>query len=72
MAVVMIALVIGWQHTSGRSLRDRTSWLERARAATLSDRDGGTGGDGDIDDDQARLDAYNVWLARVAERDRSQ
>jgi putative copper resistance protein D len=72
MAVVMIALVIGWQHNSGRSLRDRSSWLERARAATLSDRDGGTGGDGDIDDDQARLDAYNVWLAQVAERDRSQ
>jgi putative membrane protein len=68
MALVMIALVIGWQHTSGRSLRDRSSWLERARAATLSDR---AGGDGDIDDDQARLDAYNAWLARVAERDRA-
>jgi cytochrome c oxidase assembly factor CtaG len=68
MAVVMIALVIGWLRTSGRSLRDRHSWLEQARAATLSDR---AGGDGEVDDDEARLDAYNAWLARVAERDRA-
>jgi len=49
--------------------------LEQARAATLSDRAGGDGADsadGDIDDDQARLDAYNAWLAQVAERDRAQ
>ena len=72
MAVVMIALVIGWARTSGRSPRDRSSWLEQARAATLSDRAGGHRADGDIDDDQARLDAYNAWLAQVAERDRAQ
>lgn len=73
MAVVMIALVIGWQHTSGRSLRDRASWMERARAAALSDRAGGGGdSDSDIDDDDARLDAYNAWLAQVSERDRPQ
>lgn len=67
MAVVMIALVIGWQRTSGRSLRDRSSWLEQARAATLSDR---AVGDGDIDDDDARREAYNRWLASMAEQDR--
>lgn len=62
MAAVMTLLVIGWLRTSGRSLRDRNSWLEQARATTLSDR---TGSGGDIDDDDARRDAYNKWLSQL-------
>lgn len=62
MAAVMTLLVIGWLRTSGRSLRDRNSWLEQARATTLSDR---TGKGGDLDDDDARRDAYNKWLSQL-------
>ena len=65
MAAIMILLVIGWLRTSGRSLRDRDSWLEQARATTLHDRTGS--GAGDLDDDDARLDAYNSWLAHMSE-----
>jgi cytochrome c oxidase assembly factor CtaG len=66
MAAVMTLLVVGWLRTSGRSLRDRSSWLEQARSATLSEH---TGSGGDLDDDDARLDAYNKWLAAMADED---
>jgi putative copper resistance protein D len=62
MAAVMTLLVIGWLRTSGRSLRDRNSWLEQARVTTLADR---TGDGGDLDDDDARRDAYNKWLSQL-------
>ncbi len=72
MAVIMVALVIGWLRTSGRSVRDRDSWLEQAREATLHDRTGVPAG-GDLDEDEARLAAYNEWLASIAARpDRAQ
>jgi putative copper resistance protein D len=64
MAAVMTLLVIGWLRTSGRSLRDRNSWLEQARATTLSGRTGGDS-DTDLDDDDTRLDAYNKWLSQL-------
>jgi putative membrane protein len=66
MAAVMILLVVAWLRASGRSLRDRNSWLEQARAATLSQH---TGSGGDLDDDDARRDAYNKWLAAMADED---
>jgi putative copper resistance protein D len=66
MAAVMILLVVAWLRASGRSLRDRNSWLEQARAATLSQQ---TGSGGDLDDDDARRDAYNKWLAAMADED---
>lgn len=77
MAAVMTLLVIGWLRTSGRSLRDRSSWLEQARAETLRGRTGGEArpvatsapAPDDLDDDQARLDAYNAWLAGMAKDD---
>ena len=68
MAAVMILLVIGWLRTSGRSLRDRDSWLEQARATTLRDRTGGAAAM-EIDDDDARREAYNEWLAKMAHTD---
>jgi cytochrome c oxidase assembly factor CtaG len=74
MAAVMTLLVIGWLRTAGRSLRDRNSWLEQARTITLGERTGSepaAGGElsGDFDEDQARLDAYNRWLAAMADSD---
>ena len=69
MAVVMIALVLGWLRTSGQSGSDRVSWLEQARIAALNERTGAVAED-PIDDDDARLAAYNEWLARVAEPQR--
>jgi len=71
MALIMVALVITWLRTSGQSTRDRDSWLEHARAATLRDRTGDASG-GDIDEDQARLAAYNEWLANLARHDQRQ
>jgi cytochrome c oxidase assembly factor CtaG len=68
MALIMVALVISWLRTSGQSARDRDSWLEQARDATLRDRTG-DGSGGDIDEDQARLTAYNEWLASLARHD---
>jgi len=71
MALIMVALVISWLRTSGQSARDRDSWLEQARDATLRDRTG-DGSGGDIDEDQARLAAYNEWLASLARHDQRQ
>ena len=74
MAAVMTLLVIGWLRTSGRSLRDRNSWLEQARMVTLDERTGAAAEPNanapDYDDDQARLDAYNRWLADMSGTDR--
>ncbi len=72
MAAVMVLVAFGWQHTAGRSLRDRSSWLEQARVTTLGDRIGGQPGSAraaaaDFDDDDTRLDAYNRWLAGMAQ-----
>ena len=76
MAVVMTLLAFGWQHSAGRSLRDRDSWLEQARVATLGDRIGRQPGAAtsaaDFDDDDTRLDAYNEWLAGMAGSERSE
>jgi cytochrome c oxidase assembly factor CtaG len=69
MAVVMIGLVIGWLRTSGQSARDRSSWLEQAREATLHERTAGHSG-GELDEDESRLIAYNEWLASIARADR--
>ncbi len=68
MALVMIVLVVGWLRRSGREADDRTSWLEQARFATLDERTGATvasAADVDPDADEARLAAYNAWLARL-------
>ena len=66
MAAVMTLLVVGWLRTSGRSLRDRNSWLEQARAETLRGRTGGSSADAlELDDDDTRLDAYNKWLSQL-------
>ncbi|SDI78605.1 putative copper resistance protein D [Frankineae bacterium MT45] len=77
MAAIMVALAISWLGQSGRSGRDRSSWLEQARAQTLAERaslsssperDTATSQTADIDDSDADRDAYNKWLADIAKR----
>ncbi len=64
MAVVMIALVLGWLRTAD-STPARRGWLEQARGAAFSEHTG-AGGDDELDteDDAARA-AYNDWLAEL-------
>ncbi len=74
---IMIGLVVAalFPWLLGRTRTGtRLRWVEQARRANL-DRylqatPGGTAvtRDGDVDDDEARLDAYNAWLADLAAR----
>jgi hypothetical protein len=66
MALVMVALVIGWLRSSERLSPDRMSWLEQARIAALNERTGSSAS-GPVDDNDDQLAAYNRWLASVAE-----
>jgi cytochrome c oxidase assembly factor CtaG len=67
MALIMLAVGLIWLH--GRAPAPASpGWAERARAATMAERTGEPER-ADLDDDAA-LDAYNRWLARMAEHDR--
>jgi putative copper resistance protein D len=78
---IMIALIvtalIPW--VSGRGLGGaRMRWIEKARRANLDryaealpNRAAARADHSDAIDDDARLDAYNAWLARAAANDRS-
>jgi putative copper resistance protein D len=69
MAVVMIALVIGWlRDADTSSAADEKGWLEQARRATFTDNTGAET-DGAIDADDAARASYNEWLASL-ERNR--
>jgi cytochrome c oxidase assembly factor CtaG len=52
----------------------KMQWVEKARRATMARYEGylpaGPAPRRDVDDDQRRLDAYNAWLAAMAEQDR--
>jgi cytochrome c oxidase assembly factor CtaG len=75
---IMIALIAAamaaWVAKPGRGPANRMRWIEQARRAnfdrytTVTPHQ--TSSTGDLDDDQARLDAYNAWLAEMATRDR--
>lgn len=66
MAVVMVALVVGWLRRVQPT--DEKGWLEQARRATFSEHTGAAS-DGPaaagIDDDDAARASYNEWLARL-------
>jgi putative copper resistance protein D len=69
MALIMLVVGLIWLH--GRSpVPAAPGWGERARSATMAERTGEPERP-DLDDDAA-LDAYNRWLAKMAERDGSQ
>lgn len=66
MAVVMIALVIGWLLRIEPS--DEKGWLEQARRATFSAHTGAATADAEaaaFDDDDAARGSYNDWLAQL-------
>jgi putative copper resistance protein D len=77
---IMILLIIGaivpWVTGRSRNI-SRMQWVEKARRAHF-DRYAGylpsetpaAGNHNDVDEDERRLDAYNAWLAAMAERDR--
>jgi hypothetical protein len=68
----MVALV-PWLRGRGRS-GGRLRWIERARRARFESYlpSGTTAGSGlaAVDDDDAVLDAYNAWLARMSSTDK--
>jgi putative copper resistance protein D len=77
---IMIALIVTamvpWVMGRGRTA-NRMTWIEQARQAALSryatvppGQQGNPSPGRDIDDDQARLDAYNAWLADLADGDK--
>ena len=68
MGLVMLVVGLIWLHGRGPA-PETPGWTERARATTLAERTGEPERS-DIDDDEAALEAYNRWLARMAERDR--
>jgi hypothetical protein len=68
MGLVMLAVGLIWLHGRG-PVPEKPGWTERARAATLAERTGEPER-ADLDDDEAALEAYNRWLAKMAERDR--
>ena len=68
MGLVMLGVGLLWLH--GRAPAPaQPGWTERARAATLAERTGEPERD-NLDDDEAALEAYNRWLAKMAEQDR--
>jgi cytochrome c oxidase assembly factor CtaG len=68
MGLVMLVVGLIWLHRRGPAAA-KPGWGERARAATLAERTGEPERD-DVDEDEAALEAYNRWLAKMAERDR--
>lgn len=77
MILLIVSAIFAWISGPGRGRANRMRWIEQARLATF-DRYGAalphqsSSGHTDLDDDQARLDAYNAWLAEMAARDRRQ
>jgi cytochrome c oxidase assembly factor CtaG len=70
MALIMLGVGLIWLHGRGPAPA-QPGWAERARSATMAERTGEPER-ADLDDDEAALDSYNRWLAKMAEKDRSQ
>ncbi len=67
MALLLLVVGLVWLH--GRAPAPvAPGWTERARLSAMAERTGEPERQ-DLDDDDAALDAYNRWLARMAERD---
>ena len=69
MAIVMVALVIGWLRRVETDQADEKGWLEQARRATFSAHTGDESTAADtFDDDDAARASYNAWLADLERR----
>ena len=72
MAAVMIVLVLAWLRDPARESADRTGWLEQTRRAHFAERTQLAGepaadlaDNADFDESDAKLAAYNRWLASI-------
>jgi putative copper resistance protein D len=73
MLCLILTALVPW--VAGRNRNTvRMRWVEAARRATLDRYDRylppGAATRHDVDEDERRLDAYNAWLAAMAEQDR--
>jgi cytochrome c oxidase assembly factor CtaG len=73
MICLILAALVPW--VAGRNRNTiRMPFVEKARRATLDRYDSylpaGAASARDVDEDERRLDAYNAWLAAMAEQDR--
>jgi cytochrome c oxidase assembly factor CtaG len=69
MAVIMIALVLGWLRRVETAHADEKGWLEQARRATFSEHTGSESTEAEtFDDDDSARDSYNKWLADLERR----
>jgi putative copper resistance protein D len=76
MAVVMVALVVGWLRRPDLRRRDEQGWAEQARRATFTAHTGAqayapsdeAGAPEGFDDDDDARSAYNRWLASLEHR----
>jgi putative copper resistance protein D len=69
MAIVMVALVIGWLRRVETDQADEKGWLEQARRATFSAHTGDESTAADtFDEDEAARASYNAWLANLERR----
>jgi cytochrome c oxidase assembly factor CtaG len=66
MIVLILAAMVPWVRGRGRT---RMRWIEKARRAALASYLP-AGSTRAIDDDDAALDAYNAWLAKMSDEDR--
>jgi cytochrome c oxidase assembly factor CtaG len=66
MALLMLVVGLVWLHGKPPA-QTAPSWTERVRQSVHAERTGSAAAD--LDDDDAALDAYNRWLARMHERD---
>jgi cytochrome c oxidase assembly factor CtaG len=66
MALLMLCVGLVWLH--GRApAQVAPTWTEQVRRSVHAERTGAASAD--LDDDEAALEAYNRWLARMHERD---
>ncbi|HSY15320.1 MAG TPA: cytochrome c oxidase assembly protein [Jatrophihabitantaceae bacterium] len=73
MAVVMVALVVGWLRRPELRRRDEQGWAEQARRANFTANTGvaayapseDAGAPAGFDDDDTARSAYNDWLAQL-------
>ena len=69
MAVVMIALVLGWLRRVETAHADDKGWLEQARRAAFAEHTGTAAGDAEtFDEDDTARASYNAWLAGLDKR----
>lgn len=74
MMILLVAALFPWL-AGGRRTGNRLRWIEQARRANLDRYLAATPGTDrppahtDVDEDQARLDAYNAWLTQMARRE---